>query len=191
MPQLQNSPPGGPCAIAYNILCTLLRRVAENSFVHPAKIQSESIYFLHRIENATTKYDLKRLPELMIRRHCSLVKEFSLRGFSPFIRDVIIYVDFNLQEHLTVSSLAKHFNVSPGKLSSQFRREKGMPLTNYIIIKRLEQAKSMLCGSSLYIKEIVDQCGFMDVCYFDRLFKRQFGISPVEFRRKHTNLKNL
>jgi AraC-like DNA-binding protein len=59
-----------------------------------------------------------------------------------------------------------------------------MPLTDYIITKRLEHAKSLLCGTELYIKEIVDRCGFMDVCYFSRIFKRQFSVSPVEFRKK-------
>jgi AraC-like DNA-binding protein len=173
------------------VLCVLLRKAVEDGFVHPAHIHSVSVDFLYRIENAANAYDLIRLDELMVRRYCSLVKEFSLRDFSPFIRDILNHVDFNLQEHLTVASLAKQFKVSPGNLSTQFRREKGMPLTDYINVKRLERAKSMLCGTGLYIKEIADQCGFMDDNYFSRLFKRHFGISPKEFRQKITALQNL
>jgi AraC-like DNA-binding protein len=173
------------------VLSVLLRKAVEDGFVHPAHIHSVSTDFLHRIENAANAYDLIRLNELMIRRYCSLVKEFSLRDFSPFIRNVINHVDFNLQEYLTVTSLAKQFKVSPGNLSVQFRREKGMPLTDYINVKRLERAKSMLYGTGLYIKEIADQCGFMDDNYFSRLFKRHFGISPKEYRQKIAALRDL
>ena len=173
------------------VLSVLLRKAVENGFVHPAHIHSVSADFMHHIENAASGYDLIRLNELMVRRFCALINEFSLRDFSPFIRDVINHVDFNLPEHLTVASLAQQFKVSPGSLSAQFRREKGMPLTEYIIVKRLERARSMLCGTGLYIKEIVDQCGFMDGCYFSRLFKRQFGVSPAEFRRKYAEMRKL
>jgi AraC-like DNA-binding protein len=173
------------------VLSVLLRKAVENGFVHPAHIHLVSADFLQRIENMASIYDLKRLVEVMIRRHCSLVNEFSLRDYSPFIRDIINHVDFNLKEPLTVASLAKQFKVSPGNLSAQFRREKGMPLTDYINVKRLERAKSMLCGTGLYIKEIAEQCGFMDDNYFSRLFTRQFGVSPGGFRRKYVELKNL
>jgi YesN/AraC family two-component response regulator len=146
---------------------------------------------MHRIENAVSPNDRIRLNELMIRRFCSLVTEFSLRNFSPFIRNVINYVDFNLSEPLTVASLALYFKVSPGNLSAQFRREKGMPLTDYINDKRLEKAKSMLCGTGMYIKEIACQCGFMDDNYFSRIFKLHFGVTPLEFRRKYTEMRKL
>jgi hypothetical protein len=77
------------------VLSVLLRKAVKDGFVHPAHIHSVSDDFLHRIENTGSMYDLMRLTELMVRCYCSLVKEFSLREYSPFIRDVINYVDFN------------------------------------------------------------------------------------------------
>ena len=173
------------------VLSVLLRKAAENGFVHPAHIHAVSAEFLARIENTATLYDLTWLVEIMIRRHCELVKEYSLREYSPFIRDIINHVDFNLEETLTVTSLAKEFRVSLGNLSAQFRREKGMPLTAYISAKRLERAKSLLCGTALTVWEIADRCGFLDNNYFSRLFKQRFGISPGEFRKKYTALQNV
>ncbi|MDR2054007.1 MAG: helix-turn-helix domain-containing protein [Treponema sp.] len=164
------------------VFCTLLRKAVEKGFVHPAHIHAVSDDFMRRIENITDMYDLTRLTELMIRRYCALVKEFSLRDYSPLIRNVINHIDFNLREPLSVQFLAKQFKVSPSNLSAQFRREKGMPLTDFINAKRLERAKSMLHGSGLHVQEIADQCGFLDTNYFSRIFKRHFGVSPKEFR---------
>jgi AraC-like DNA-binding protein len=173
------------------VFCTLLRKAVENGFVHPAHIDAASDDFMRRIEKVADLYEAKRLVDLMIRRYCALVKEFSLRDYSPFIRNVINHVDFNLGEALSVKFLANRFRVSPGNLSAQFRREKGMTLTGYINAKRLERAKSMLHGSGLYVQEIAERCGFLNINYFSRLFKQQFGVSPMEFRKKMVTLHNL
>ncbi|MDR2783549.1 MAG: helix-turn-helix transcriptional regulator [Treponema sp.] len=146
---------------------------------------------MRRIEKIAYLYEAKRLVDLIIRRYCALVKEFSLRDYSPFIRNIINHVDFNVGEALSVKILAKKFKVSPGNLSVQFRREKGMALTGYINAKRLERAKSMLHGSGLYVQEIAEQCGFLNINYFSRLFKRRFGVSPLEFRKKTATLHKL
>jgi hypothetical protein len=90
------------------VLNTLLRKAVENGYVHPAHIDAVSADFAHRIEGVTNFSELNRLADVMIRRYCSLVKEFSLRHYSPLIRDVINTVDFNLPEPLSLTSLVLH-----------------------------------------------------------------------------------
>jgi YesN/AraC family two-component response regulator len=166
------------------ILNTLLRKAVENGYVHPAHIDTVSVDFYRHIEKAAGITELMSLVEAMIRRYCDIVKLFSLRGFSPLIRNVINTVDFNYHEQLSLSSLAKQFNANPSNLSAQFKREKGIPLTDYITAKRMEHAVSLLCSSGLYIEEIAGRCGFLDVSYFNRLFKRRFGMPPGEYRKR-------
>jgi YesN/AraC family two-component response regulator len=110
------------------------------------------------------------------------VEEFSLRNYSPLIRNVINAVDFNLHEPLSLRSLAEQCHADPSHLSAQFRREKGMTLTDYINTQRLRRAASLLGGSGSLIQEVAEQCGFLDINYFSRLFKRRYGKSPREFR---------
>jgi YesN/AraC family two-component response regulator len=166
------------------ILNTLLRKAVENGYVHPAHIDAVSVDFYRRIEKAVGPAELMTLVEAMISRYCDLVKQFSLRGFSPLIRNVINTVDFNFHEQLSLSSLAEQFNANSSNLSVQFKREKGIPLTDYINAKRFEHAVSLLRSSGLYIEEIAERCGFLDVCYFNRLFKRRFGVPPGEYRKR-------
>jgi AraC-like DNA-binding protein len=165
-------------------LNALLRKAVENGYVHPAHIDATSGDFIRRVESSASQGELTRVVEMMIRRYCDLVKRFSLRGFSPLVRNVINTVDFNFYEQLSLSSLAKQFNANPSNLSSRFKREKGMSLIDYINSKRFEHAASLLYASGLYIEEIAERCGFLDVSYFNRLFKRRFGMSPGEYRKR-------
>ena len=164
------------------ILNTLSRKAVENSFVHPAHIDAISADFARRIEAAANMTELGRLSEVMLRRYCDLVQQFSLQGFSPLVRNAINMVDFNLQEPLCLNYLAEKCNVNASYLSTLFKKEKGMTLTDYITTKRMQRAASLLRSSRNYIQEIAEECGFLDVSYFTRLFKRHYGQSPRAFR---------
>ena len=165
------------------ILNSLARKAVESSFVHPAHIHAVSGDFARRIE-AAGMAELIRISEVMICRYCALVNQFSLHRYSRLIRNVINFVDFNLKEPLSLNYLAGQCNVNASYLSSQFKKEKGITLTGYITEKRMEYAVSLLRGSPLIIQEIAEQCGFLEDNYFRRLFKRQFGISPTEYRKR-------
>lgn len=166
------------------VLNTLLRKAVEHNHIHPAHINALSSEIYHRVENSAGIPELIRLVEMMILRYCDMVKKFSLSGCSPLIRKVINAVDFNLSTPLSLSALAEQFNAAPSNLSAQFRREKGMPLTEYINSRRLERAEQLLRTSGLYVSEIAEQCGFLDIAYFNRLFKRRHGVSPGEYRKQ-------
>jgi YesN/AraC family two-component response regulator len=164
------------------VLNSLSRKAVEYGFVHPAHIDAVSADFARRIEAATSISELSSFSEMMIRRYCALVEQFSLRQHSAVVRNVINTVDFSLQEPLSLASLSKQFNINPNYLSGLFKRETGQTLTDYINTKRMRHAASLLRNSSIYIQEVAEQCGFTDINYFTRLFKRQYGMPPREFR---------
>jgi YesN/AraC family two-component response regulator len=161
---------------------SLARKAVEYGFVHPAHIDAVSADFARRIEAATDIGELSLLGELMLHRYCALVEQFSLRHYSAVVRNVINTVDFSLQEPLSLASLSKQFNISPNYLSGLFKRETGQTLTDYINTKRMRHAASLLRSSGVYIQEVAEQCGLLDVNYFTRLFKKQYGMSPRKFR---------
>jgi YesN/AraC family two-component response regulator len=163
-------------------LNTLLRKTVQNSAVHPMHVHTISHDFARQIEAAERITELNVLPDTIIRRYCALVQEYSLGKFSTVVRNVINMVEFNLAEPLTLSTLAKQFTIDPSYLSHHFAQEMGMTLTNFINMKRLERAKFLIGGSDMYIQEIAEECGFQDVNYFIRLFKRKYGKTPREYR---------
>jgi AraC-like DNA-binding protein len=162
-------------------LNTLFRKTVQSSYVHPMHIHTLSSDFARRIEAAGKPSELNYLLDSMVRRYCALVQEHALGKYSPTVRKVLNTVEFNLREPFSLSTLAEQYHIDPSNLAHQFKRELGVSITEYINLRRLELAKSLL-DSGLYIQEIAEQCGFLDCNYFTRLFKRQFGMSPREFR---------
>jgi len=84
---------------------------------------------------------------------------------------------------LNVNRLAQWLRCNPAYLSHIFYKEVGTSLIRYINKKRLSKAKILLTGArSLNISEIAWACGYLDPGYFTRVFKREVGISPSEYR---------
>jgi AraC-like DNA-binding protein len=163
-------------------LNTLARKTVQSSTVHPIHIHAVSTGFVQRIEAA--KYaELGSIFEAMIRSYCALVQTHSLGKFSLVVRNVINFVEFNLKEPLTLSLLARQFNIGASNLSHHITREMGMTLTEYVNRKRLEYARFLLGSSGMYIHEIAEECGFQDDNYFIRLFKREYGKTPRDYQK--------
>lgn len=96
------------------------------------------------------------------------------------------YIDNNPQLPLSLEELARIAHFSPSYLSRIFREQKGITLSAYITRKRLENAKYLLGHSKMDVRTVAANCGFQTVSHFNRVFRQDTGLSPMEFRRKHT-----
>lgn len=93
----------------------------------------------------------------------------------------------NLADDLTVASLAEEFYVTPNYLSRLFKRVTGEGCNEYIVRKRIEQAKSLLAATTLKVGEISVMVGYRDMNYFSLAFKKHTGVSPVKYREQIQN----
>ncbi|HHG8773712.1 TPA: helix-turn-helix transcriptional regulator [Raoultella planticola] len=93
------------------------------------------------------------------------------------------YLEENLRQPLTRESVAKRFHITPNYLSHIFQKSGSVGFNEYLTSVRLEQAKKLLRGYDLKVKEIAHNCGFVDSNYFCRVFKRNTERSPSEYRR--------
>lgn len=87
--------------------------------------------------------------------------------------------------NITLSDLTEHFNRSNSHISHLFKKENGMTIRAYCNNLKLEDAKKLLLNSDITITEIAFDVGFNDTSYFIYLFKKKFGISPLQYRRKN------
>lgn len=94
------------------------------------------------------------------------------------------FIDANcLRRSLTVAETAAECGVTANHLTRLFHHSFGMPVSDYIQIKRLRQSRKLLRESTLTIREIAYGSGFDDPNYFSRFFRRKTGMTPAEFRR--------
>ncbi|MBQ6824906.1 MAG: helix-turn-helix domain-containing protein [Clostridia bacterium] len=94
------------------------------------------------------------------------------------------YIDRNLDQRLTLSSLAEQWYYNPSYFSRCFKEQFGMTLTEYITRKRLEHAKQLLTATTLSLDEISEQTGFADRAALAHAFSKYLGMPPKEFRKK-------
>jgi len=70
-----------------------------------------------------------------------------------------------------------------------FKKETGTTLTDYIHTVRMRKALTFLNGTSLSIQTIASVCGYSDLNYFIRIFKRRYGLSPKQYQKSIVNRK--
>ena len=76
-------------------------------------------------------------------------------------------------------------SINPSYLSSLFSKEVGMPLTQYVNQRRIQFSQGMLIGSDASIQSIARRCGFSDVQYFNRIFKKLVNTTPKLYRETY------
>lgn len=88
-------------------------------------------------------------------------------------------------EKISIDELAEAVGISREYLQKLFKQYEGVPVTEYIIDKKLEAACNMLMFSDRKISEIADYLHFGSAAHFSLVFKRRKGQSPKEYRREH------
>lgn len=92
------------------------------------------------------------------------------------------YIEENLSNNLSVDKLCLYFNISKNRLYHSFRTCYNTTVGEYIQLRRIEKAKELLGDVSLSVDEVAQSCGFSDVTYFYKVFKKLTQKTPGEYR---------
>lgn len=104
---------------------------------------------------------------------------------SDFIKTVQDYIQENYMNEVKLSSIAEMLSVSQEHLSRVFKQETGIGFKDYLTGFRLQKAEDMLKHETgRAVSEVAYACGFNDGNYFSYKFKKAYGVSPTEVRRK-------
>ncbi len=131
---------------------------------------------------------LMRLIELIVtlsRQYPGLGPSSGGRSLLRLAR-VIARMEKDLARDWKLSDLAEEANMSPGNLNRVFRQSTGVSPVEYLIRLRLKVAMERLTGTSFPITQIAFEVGFNDSNYFTRCFKRFIGVTPFQYRKRHT-----
>lgn len=97
------------------------------------------------------------------------------------------YIEENYKESCSLSEVAAHVHFNPTYLSTLFKRITGERFVNYITRIRMEQARLLLHNTEMKIAEVAHSVGYDDPNYFTTAFSRQHGMSPNQYRKKHSS----
>ncbi|MGV6988075.1 AraC family transcriptional regulator [Testudinibacter sp. P80/BLE/0925] len=98
------------------------------------------------------------------------------------IHQVKRYIDSHYWENISLSSIARQFNVSPYYLSHLFKQGSGFSLIQYMLRRRIGEAQSLLINTGYSITQISTLVGYDNINYFSTIFTKMTGISPTAYR---------
>ncbi|GFN30088.1 response regulator [Paenibacillus xylaniclasticus] len=108
------------------------------------------------------------------------------RNREPSVIELIEqYVQTHISQDLTREDIAAFLHFNPAYLSRLFKKETGLSLSDYIMDQRMKQAKRLLSESDLKVSDVAEITGYRNFSYFSKLFKKQEGFTPQEFRKRN------
>ena len=93
------------------------------------------------------------------------------------------YLDENYSRAITLDSLAEIAHVNKYYLSHSFKREYGASPIDYLMKRRITEAKALLTSTDFSLTQIAEQIGFGSLAYFSKCFRKIEGTRPNEYRK--------
>lgn len=120
---------------------------------------------------------------------CEAVLLYSLAKLKPAKKqqnDIVQRMTLLTQEHfadpnLSIAAIAEEFGYNPKYLSSLFKKEKGIPYTQYLQELRIRHAVFLMEEGVVSVKNVALLSGFRDALYFSKVFTKTEGISPKAY----------
>ena len=142
------------------------------------------------INSAYNKKDIDTIVEHLFRLFFLLNECPTLQNEDSFaikqLHKAMQYVETNYENISSLNDVAKVLFVSKFYLCRLFSKYLEISFNDYLTQVRLKNAKHYLRNTKLSVLEISLKCGFNSSAYFGAVFKKQFNITPLQFRKLHT-----
>jgi YesN/AraC family two-component response regulator len=96
-------------------------------------------------------------------------------------------INRNYHADMSLKTISADFKLSPAYLGQLFRDATGKYFNNYLTEVRLNASRVLLLETDLKIMEILYRIGISNQSYFNRIFKKKYGMSPLEYRYQGKN----
>ena len=133
---------------------------------------------------------LMQMMLLVIREQCEPVERMSGYAFESvnkkyIVEQMVNYFEDHYSEKISLDQIAENMYLSPFYISKIFKSETGDTPIRHLINIRLEKARELLeSGCEGSIQEVAASVGYDDAYHFSKLFKKRYGISPSQARKK-------
>ncbi|WP_130837502.1 helix-turn-helix transcriptional regulator [Lachnoclostridium sp. Marseille-P6806] len=167
------------------VLSTMCRKILQyKNHIHPMYLDQASTRIAIQINETGTARELEELPKSILRRYCLLARSYTLKGYTPVVMQAINYITFHFTEDISLAHIAGKCNISKQYLSSIFKKETGLSVTDYLHDIRIKRALFLLNSTDYPMDIVAARCGYHNVNYFIRIFKRLRQQTPKQYSMK-------
>ncbi len=167
--------------------CALVTRTMIEVGVEEGYAYRLSDLYINKIESLSTEAALLRINVVMLMDFLSQIQNshrMKQGATSLLVKNALGCIHNHLFEALSLDLVARAVNANPSYLSRRFKQEMGIGLTDYIHGRRTEKAKQLLTFTDLSIVDIALKVGYGSQSHFSKVFKKNHGVSPLEFRKE-------
>jgi AraC family transcriptional regulator len=102
----------------------------------------------------------------------------------PALNAVVDYMHLHLQDDLDLAILARLANLSKFHFLRLFAQATGTTPHRYLVRLRLQRAATLLRDTRQSVQQVAEACGYRSQGHFAGAFRRQYGLTPTDFRRQ-------
>ncbi|WP_299692919.1 AraC family transcriptional regulator [uncultured Vibrio sp.] len=135
--------------------------------------------------------ELKNKTQHIFEPHFDLDRDINHNNQLPaktFTSEVVNFVMNNINKEIRETEIAQRCHCSTTYFSKKFHLHFGVSFRDFVCDKRISLAKKLIeTDTDAKIAVIAYQCGYKDVSYFSRIFKKRTGVTPASYRRACTD----
>ena len=174
--------------VSLSMLRALTRKAAERGGASIMEIHEITQRFVQKSLSASVQVQNDCMREMIMELTEAVLRHRLAAGkYSPPVQRTVEYLHLNYSQELNMRLLASRVNLSENYLAALFKQETGLTATQFIANLRCTQAAQMLKETDYSIAEISYYVGYLDNNYFVKVFKKQFQVTPSEYRRQNTH----
>ena len=138
--------------------------------------------FINSLQNLYEKLDsAHETPYLCALAFTTVISFFeeALKKQTSYIENVKNYLESNFQKNICLEDILSFYPYSKAKLCRDFKKTYNITIFDKLLSVRLRHAHEMLISNNnLKLKDIAQACGFNDVSYFCKMYKKRYSVSP-------------
>lgn len=163
---------------------TLATRYAIDGGLHPELAYTMSDLYIQGLEEIKEALEVQTYLRNALIDFTDRVNEAKYHMYTTPIIECQSYIFKHLYEEISLGQLAKVVNMQQNYLSTLFKKEVGLSITEYILKQKVEEAKQLLTHSKYSLSEIYSWLNFHDQSHFTKVFKKYTGTTPKKFKSK-------
>ena len=175
----------------YNMECIILTCYPEYNFMRKAMQLGCSDYLIKPIDYSELYKVIEKAIHKIEENQAEEIKQDFVQDFlsesekQDIIHSKVIpYIKENITNPFTITDLAKHAALNPQYMMRLFKKTTGKSIVEYVTVYKMERAKELLKKSQWTNEIIAEKVGYVSSNYFIKLFKKQYGITPREYRKQ-------
>lgn len=167
------------------VTATLATRAAVAGGLDTEQAYHLSDLYIQECENTQSVDTLDTLTYTMIIDFTTRVgnRKLPIEGMSKDVFRCIQYISQHPNEEIRVDDVAAFIKRSRSYITKKFKKELGFDISSFIMRCKLEEAKSLLTYTNKPLSEISSYLCFSSQSYFQNVFKKKYGMTPLQYRK--------